>query len=754
MVRQAKPRHFWRSFSGHMIIGLLAIQVLLTPLLFYGILQFIERGLESQFVDQVRNDTFLYGALLESAVLEQNTEKQIGVLNEAFFNEDLILAEFINSDGTIIRPSLASSFEGMEFEEDFEYGEHGDNVYYIDIPLLNDVNAERLGSLRLGYDEIPTQTRVAEAYRYGATLAGGYALLNILLALFFGYRLLRPVSQLQNMARSIATGDTATSLNVSTKILEISDLATDLDTMRQTLVDQTREVKDREQKLYALLNNAGEGIISIDSNGKIDLFNHAAETIFGYSAEQVLGKNVSIFLPASDEKLHEGYIKNYLATGEAKIIGKEQRLKVQHQDGHLFPVFLTVTKIELDHEHMFIGIFRDLTREEEKDRMLSQAMKMEVVGRMTDGIAHDFNNLLTIILGNLQFLGDDLSDEGRDDDVELIDDAISAAQDGSNLIRQLLVFSRREEPDSKPMEIVEFMEGMRRLLKRTIPEDITLKREIIGDTGTVLIDSNRLESAVLNLAINARDAMPDGGKLLISIGKTELSKPERVAGGNIAPGDYIFIKITDNGIGMSEEVRAQALEPFFTTKTSATGTGLGLSMVHDLMAQLGGGMRIESELGKGTTVTLILPLYEQAVESSIAEQKSHDELPGGDETILVVEDREQVRRFAVRILERLGYSILEAESADEAVEYLQSNDEIDMIFTDIVMPGDMNGRGLAEWVSAQKPAVKILLCTGMESRTGKNRNRKIDFPLLRKPYSAEQLAQAIRSVLETGELPG
>ena len=873
MVKRSGIRHFWRSFSGHMIIGLLAIQIVLTPVLFYGILQFIERGFQSQFVDQVRNNTFLYGALLELAVLEQNEPKQVAILNEAFLNEDLIQAEFVHPDGRVIRPTPFEGLKDVSFEEDFKYGEHEDHVYYIDIPLLNDFNAERLGSLRLGYDERPTQERISVAYGYGLVLVAGYALLSIMIAIFFGRRLVRPISQLQNMARSIATGDTAIGLNVSTKILEISDLATDLDTMRQTLVNQNRDVKDREQKLYALLDNAGEGIISINDNGVIDLFNQAAELMFGYTASQVLGKNVSIFLPPSDLKNHDRDIQNYLTTGEARIIGKGQRLKARHQDGHLFPVHLTVTEIELDDKQIFMGIIRDLTQEEqreqqllqtwrvveqspvsiiitnatgtieyvnphfcevtgyqadevfgantnilksghtdtdtyddlwntissgeiwrgefqnkkkngesfwesaticpvhdhnnkithyvalkediterrEKDRMLSQAMKLEVVGRMTDGIAHDFNNLLTIILGNLQYLADDLRKDERDEEMELVADAMSAAHDGSNLIKQLLVFSRRAEPDSKPMEIAAFMESTQRLLKRTVPEDIAMKLEITEDTGTVLIDSNRLESAILNLVINARDAMPGGGEIVISIEKAALAKSEMVAGGSVAPGNYVFIKIADNGTGMSEKVRQQALEPFFTTKTSATGTGLGLSMVADLISQSGGGIQIESELGKGTTVTLILPLYDQPAESLAEVEETRDQLPGGKETILLVEDRERVRRFAGRVLGRLGYTLIEAGNAAEAVEHLKTNDGIDLLFSDIVMPGDMNGRALADYASSRKSTLKILLTTGMESRTEKGGNGGAEFPLLRKPYSAEQLALAIRSVLETSK---
>ncbi|MEE8321264.1 MAG: PAS domain S-box protein, partial [Gammaproteobacteria bacterium] len=350
----------------------MAIQIFLTPVLFYGILYFIERGFQSQFIDQVRNNTYLYAAAMHPSVGEENIPKQISFLYEALFNEDLILAEFIHPDGSVTGPDSDARIADTSFKEDFKFDENGDQVYYIALPLLDDVEGDVLGTIRLGYNEIPTQKRIYVAYRYGALLAVGYAVLSISMAIFLGRRLIRPISQLQDMAQSIATGNTAAGLNVNTDILEISALAKDLDSMRRTLVDQHRDVKDREKRLYAILDNAGEGIISIDTTGVIRSFNQAAESIFGYTARQVVGRNVSALIPLPDRKHHDDYIKRYLATGEAKVIGISQRLQAQHKDGHVFPVYLTVTEIELGLDHTFIGIFRDLTKEEEKERQLLQ----------------------------------------------------------------------------------------------------------------------------------------------------------------------------------------------------------------------------------------------------------------------------------------------------------------------------------------------------------------------------------------------
>ncbi len=874
MGRLGAIKLFSRSFTGRIIAGLMLTQVLLAPLLFYGILSFIERGFQSQFVDQVRSNTRLYATLMESAVAENNILNQEAVLSEAFLSENLVLAELMNADGTTIRLDVSEQSNGSGFREDFSFGENGDHVYHIATELINDTDGTSLGSLRLGYDESSTQLRIDVAYRYGSLLALGYALLSVMIALFFGRRLTRPISQLQNVARSIATGETEVALTVNTDILEISALSKDLDSMRRTLVDRHRDVRDREKRLGGILDNAGEGIISIDSRGIIASFNRAAESIFGYSSVQVIGKNVAMLMPPPDRDQHDTYISNYLGTGETKVIGSGRRVQARHRDGRVFPVNLNVTEIQLDQEHIYIGMVHDLTDEEEKDRqllqswrvveqspisivitdahglieyvnphfcrltgyqadevygvnphilksgntkadtyadlwktilrgdiwrgefqnrkkngelfwesatvcpvhnknqeithfialkeditehrqkdrMLNQAMKLEAVGRMTDGIAHDFNNLLTIILGNLQYLQEESSMLGRAEIKELISDAVSAAHDGSNLIKQLLIFSRRKEHDVKPMALSTFMERVQYLLSRAIPADIDMRLEVARDIGSVLIDSNRLESALLNVVINARDAMAGGGELVISMDKVKLAESEAVEGGHIAPGNYVFIKVVDNGTGMSDDIRRQALEPFFTTKTAATGTGLGLSMVHDLIIKSGGGVRIESEVDTGTTVTLILPAYEQAVDLAAAEPAKPDHLPGGKETVLVVEDQEKVRRFAARVLNGLGYRVIEAEDAAQALVHLQSNDGIDLLFSDVSMPGGMDGRQLAQRANKLQPSLKILLTTGMELQVSDDGDNQPSFPLIDKPYSAETLAHSVRSVLNTGNL--
>jgi len=868
----------WQSFTGRMVLGLLIVQVGLTPLLFYGILDFIERGLQEQFVDQVRSKTRLYATLMKAAIQDGDSAAQVEVLNEALINEDMVLADLVLPGGYIVKPGSEVWYVDASFREDFGFGENEDQIYNIAVALSGRSSDAFLGSLRLGFDEAATHQRIGAAYRFGILIASGYAVLSILLAVVLGRRLTRPVKHLQQMARGITAGE-AVNLEVETGISEIGELARDLDVMRQNLVDRNLAVKDREQRLFAILDNAGEGIIIINENGVIDAYNQAAESIFGVATNKALGSNIVRMIPGLGDAGGTALGLDEDASGPDGSLRAGRRLEARHASGYSVPVLATVTDVHREGEHVYILIVRDLSREEErekqlltfwqvmeqspigivitdkqglieyvnphfchvtgytaqevkrrnpsflrteytsrdtysdlwntitsgfvwrgvfqnrkkngelfwesdticpvrdtsgriahyialkeditehreKDRMLTQAMKMDVVGRMTSGIAHDFNNLLTIIKGNLQFLELELELELDDphDLLELVTDAASAALDGSNLIKQLLIFTRRDDPDVRPVEIGKFMEELQPLLKRSISSDIEVEQHAAGDFGAVLIDGNRLESAVLNLVINARDAMPDGGKLTISLERVSLSRAEAVEGGLISRGDYLFLTIGDTGSGMSEEVRQKALEPFFTTKPGTSGTGLGLSMVNDLITSYEGGIRIDSESGRGTDITLILPVVEQDVDATEKKPRgkrlsAQSALTGGTETILLVEDREKVRQFARRTLNRLGYRVVEAGNADEALGRLQEHPYIDLLFSDIVMPGELNGRDLARRATSENPSLKVLLTTGMEMRQEAEGQQEL--PLLRKPYSAEQLADSVRQVLQTGRL--
>ncbi len=870
MVWSNRLNVFWQSYTGRMVLGVLFIHVLLIPVLFYGLLFIVERNIQSQFIDQLRNNTFLYSALMKDAIEQNNVTRQREILDEVIFRGDVVLAEFVSSDSTTIHPSVPNILFKTKFREDFDFGTNGDDTYYIALDIFSDDTNERLGTLRLGYDEIPVKRQIVSAYHYGIFFAIGYLFLSMFLVIFFGQKLVKPITELRNLTQSIAGGDEDVSMDINTNIAEIKYLSSDLDTMQKILISRRHDVVNRERRLHAILDNAGDGIISINNKGIIQSFNKTAESIFGYDEEEVTGKNVSILMPSPDREQHDSYIKNYLDTGKAKIMGAGRRVQALHKSGNIIPVFLNVSKVKQGPELIFIGIIHDLSREaalesrlsqfwnamqqspvsiiitdlegkieyvnpffckvtgyedfevigrnpnilksgevqtetydelwstitkggiwrgvlqnrkkngdlfwesaticpvfdnEEKitnyialkediteqrmkELMLQQAMKLEVVGKMTNGIAHDFNNLLTIILGNLQYLQEIIHDEGAEEKLSIIADAFSAAHDGSRLIKQLLVFSRHQEAESEPIEIKLLLEKLKRLLNRVIPEDIGMKIGMPDKGDFVLIDPDRFESAILNLVINARDAMPDGGEININCKHSFFDEPIEVEKGYINPGRYIIISVEDTGIGISENIRNRVIEPFFSTKTSTSGTGLGLSMVFDFVTQSGGGLIISSIVHKGTIIELFLPLIEPDDLVLAENNEDKKEIVGGNESILIVEDREKVRRFASRTLSHLGYHLFEAENADKAMEYIESGANIDMLFTDVVMPGEMNGVQLADFVHNKNSKLKILLTTGMETQESIDGISMTKFPVLFKPYTVDKLARYIRDVLD------
>jgi PAS domain S-box-containing protein len=393
-----------------------------------------------------------------------------------------------------------------------------------------------------------------------------------------------------------------------------------------------------------------------------------------------------------------------------------------------------------------IGVGTDITELKAREQDLIQAQKMEAVGQLTGGVAHDFNNLLTIILGNSELLEMGLSDAQRDlhRQVDLIR---NAALRGAELAQRLLAFSRRQPLQPKPVAMDRFLNDMATLLRRTLGEHITIGISVPPAAWQPVVDHSQLGNALINLAVNARDAMPDGGMLGIEV--THLPKQHALRSElDLSPNDYVVLRVTDTGTGMAPDVRARAFDPFFTTKDVGKGSGLGLSMVYGFAKQSGGLVRIESEPGKGTTVLLYLPRA-MGHDAQKALPVSEPARPTGTETILVVEDDAGVREFAVRLLKELGYRVTAAETAQEALDLMERMGAPDLLFSDVILPGAMSGEQLAAQVKSRQPAVRILFTSGYTSnhlmKAGRLPNGVY---LLDKPYKSQQLAAMVRRVLD------
>ncbi|HJP97840.1 MAG TPA: ATP-binding protein, partial [Rhodanobacteraceae bacterium] len=365
-------------------------------------------------------------------------------------------------------------------------------------------------------------------------------------------------------------------------------------------------------------------------------------------------------------------------------------------------------------------------------------------GQLTGGIAHDFNNLLTVMVGNADTLAEELSD--RPDLLPLVDMIRTAGERGAELTRHLLAFARRQALEPRTVRPDELVDGMRNLLRRTLGDNIELAVEHAADVARVSVDPTQFESALLNLCINARDAMPGGGKLMIESGNVVLDENYTAQRVDVAPGDYVRISVSDTGSGMSAEDAARAFEPFFTTKARGQGTGLGLSMVYGFVKQSGGHVAIYSELGHGTVVTLYLRQARGHHEPVTLVETG--DVTGGGERILLVEDDDLVRAHAIQLLESLGYGVVAATNGPEALELLRQGVPCDLLFTDVIMPGGMTGPKLAEAAHALRPGLAVLYTSGYTENAIIHHGR-VDpgVNLLHKPYRKPELAAKVRAVL-------
>jgi CheY-like chemotaxis protein len=378
---------------------------------------------------------------------------------------------------------------------------------------------------------------------------------------------------------------------------------------------------------------------------------------------------------------------------------------------------------------------------------LVQAQKMETVGQLSGGIAHDFNNLLTVILGNAEALS--LRLKAREDLRHLSDTIISAAERGAELTQRLLAFSRRQVLQPAPTDCNQLAESMQVLLRRALRDDVELRMSLASSPTIALADPGQLESAILNLSLNAQDAMPNGGVLTLSTSEVMLDADSLGPDQDVRPGAYAMVCVTDDGTGMTAEVRERVFEPFFTTKEVGKGSGLGLSMVYGFVKQSNGHVAIYSEPGLGTSVRIYLPLAEARDQRRVTAVQQIAATPGGAETILVVEDDSFVRSHAVSTLEHIGYRVMVAADGRDALAILRGGARPDLLFTDIVMPGGLNGWDLAEQATAFAPGLKVLYTSGypLESLAAR-RQLPEGVVLLNKPYRMAELARRVRDKLD------
>jgi len=476
-----------------------------------------------------------------------------------------------------------------------------------------------------------------------------------------------------------------------------------------------------------VVSNNSDGILVVSPDGEVRYANPAAEALFGCSVEA----------------LRDGRFKYPVALRA----GFAREVDIESVDRGRRITEMRTVETGWEGEKGFMVAIRDITDNREVEEQLRQSQKMEAIGKLAGGVAHDFNNLLMVILTSAEFVKEEL-EEGTTAQAD-INDLLTAAMRAANLTRQLLAFSRQQALEPRVVELNEHIGHTQKMLRRIIGEDIELSFDGASELGLVKVDPGQIDQVIMNLAVNARDAMPRGGILSLSTcnEQVKLSDPSLIEELGSAFGEYVVISVGDTGHGMSDEVKSRVFEPFFTTKERGRGTGLGLSTVYGIVRQHEGYIRVETAVGQGTTFKVYVPRFtdeDQAAEDDAAKV----EVPHGTETVMVVEDEESVRRMMAKLVGSLGYKVIQAPSAATALELLeQTGDPIDLLLTDVVMP-DVDGVALADQVRAVYPEMKVLFASGYTNDQLSGRGLDENAAILMKPFTRDRVAWKIREMLD------
>ena len=513
-----------------------------------------------------------------------------------------------------------------------------------------------------------------------------------------------------------------------------------------------REALRRHERLLHQIIDANPNLIFVkDWDGRFVLANQALAEIYGTTVEGVLGKTDADFNPNAEEVAH--FLRDdrdVMASGRPKFISEEPVTNPETKQTRWFQTIKMPLRLPGEAAVTMLGVASEITERKELEQQLLQSQKMEAVGQLAGGVAHDFNNILTAIVGYTDLLAAEFSGHPRH--LEDLEEIRKAARRAAALTRQLLSFSRKQVLEPRVIDVNDVVMNLDKMLRSLISENIELKTMFADDVDAARVDPNQLEQVVMNLAINARDAMPEGGTLTIETTNATLDDDYAARHVSVIPGNYVMIAVTDTGSGMSEEIKARIFEPFFTTKPAGRGTGLGLSTVYGIVKQSGGNIWLYSEPGKGTTFKIYLPAIE-ALPEDIGKTAPAEAARRGKGTVLLVEDDEQLRRLTHRALAAQGYEVLEADRGRAALDLARRHQgTIDLLLTDVVMP-DTNGRKLADTLRAARPGLQVLYMSGYPDRAIVNNGMlEPDDAYIAKPFTTEAITRKVRELLE-GKAP-
>jgi len=586
--------------------------------------------------------------------------------------------------------------------------------------------------------------------------AGTTLLIALVLGAFYSRRITRPIKELIKGTQRITEGDLSSPVIVTSKD-EIGDLTGTFNKMMVDLKTSRDELVSSERYLENIIKSMGDMLVVVDPKVKIKTVNPAILKLLGYEEIDLVGKPIEVLFPKKEEIAKKSNIGELL-----KNQSKSSRETFLAKDGKEIPVLFLTSVLEDDKGNVegVLCVARDIREMVEKEKaekrllesqeQLRQSQKMEAIGKLAGGVAHDFNNILTAIIGCSEILMEKLKTE--DPNYRYVKEVKDSAERAAGLTHQLLAFSRKQPMTPKITDINISIEKINKMLQRVIGENIELVTDLHVGLGMVEVDVGQIDQVLLNLAVNARDAMPKGGKLSIATENVDLKQEDLSRLPDLKPGPYVVVSLSDEGTGMSEETMSRIFEPFFTTKGEGKGTGLGLSTVYGIIKQNKAGIAVESKVGEGTTFKIYLPQVSEAKKEAAKkeEKKEPAEVSKGAETILLAEDEDMVRELARELLKNSGYTVLEASNGKKALDLLREHkEEIDMLLTDVKMP-DMSGDELVKELTKLLPKIKVLFMSGYTNETiTESGLLKPGRFFLQKPFTTASLREKVREVLDS-----
>ena len=554
-----------------------------------------------------------------------------------------------------------------------------------------------------------------------------------------------------------------TTVEVSTIIGPITDRTGTIIGLATVAHDATDRQR-ADARFRGLMEAAPDAMVCVDRDGRIALVNAQTERLFGYGRDELIGQPVEMLVPDAACDVHADLLAGYVAGPRPRPMGTGVELSGRRRDGTTFPAEISLSGIDTEEGILVIAVVRDVTErleiaaEQERlrtqaerdklERHLHQSQRLESLGQLAGGVAHDFNNLLGVISNYAAFAGEEVAKEAPDERWQTVGDDIreiqQAAAQGAELTHQLLAFARQERIQPRALNVNNAVLSVEQLLIRTLGEHIELITDLAADLPPVLADPGQIQEVLVNLAVNARDAMPQGGKLIIHTASTSID--DIASQGELPPGQYVVLQVSDTGTGIAKDIQDRVFEPFFTTKPKGEGTGLGLATVYGIIIQAGGDVRINSEPGLGTSLTALLPITEQDI--ALAAPSAADPPRGHGQTVLVVEDEPAMREVTRRILDRSGYHVVAAASGHEALDVLASQlEHIDVLLTDVIMP-HMQGKELADKIRILQPAAQVVFMSGYtQGLLGAQGVLGPGVHLIEKPFTESTLLTELHEVL-------